>query len=470
MARIKEICMHEKIHLYYTNDLHSDFTHWPKVASFLKKQRNSCEQRGISSFLFDAGDHLDRVHPIAEAFKGKANVQLLNELGYNCVTIGNNEGITLAAEDFYTLYKHAQFDVVVSNMQSMTDQQPNWLKRVAIYETKEATRIGVVGLTAPFNPFYHLLGWHIDNSAETLTHELNALKDQVDVIVLLSHLGLYEDRELARQFPEIDVIIGGHTHHLLQTGETVHETILTAAGKHCNYVGEVMLTVDSSKQIVKKEAAAIQITHLDEDEDTSESLATWDRKATILLEEPVVTLEETIPADPFEGGPFLDHFTETLLKWTNADCAMLNNGLLVEALPKGLITYKDIHRVCPHPINPCVVQITGRELIEIVRATFSDALTTKELKGFGFRGDVIGEFSYANIDIKQKEDVDRYIYDIHINGKSINNDRTYRLATVDMFTFGRLLPEIARSTEKLYFLPEMIRDVLMEALKTYESS
>lgn len=459
--------MHEKIHLYYTNDLHSDFTHWPKVASFLKTQRNNCEKMGISSFLFDVGDHVDRVHPIAEAFKGKANVQLLNELEYDGVTIGNNEGITLAEEDLYTLYDQAQFDVIVSNMQSMNGQRPAWLKRVATYETAEHTRIGVVGLTAPFNPFYHLLGWHIDDPAATLGRELERLKEEVDVIVLLSHLGLYEDRELARQFPEIDVIIGGHTHHLLQAGEVVDETILTAAGKHCSYVGEVILSVDGSKQIVKKEAAAIQITHLDEDKDTAEALAIWDRKATILLEEPVVTLEETIPADPFVGGPFLDHFTETLLEWTKADCAMLNNGLLVETLPKGLIMYKDIHRVCPHPINPCVVQISGRELIEVVRATFSDALTTKELKGFGFRGDVIGAFSYANIDIQQKEGVDDYIYNVHINGQPVDKDETYHLATVDMFTFGRLLPEIARSPAKAYFLPEMIRDVLMEALKTY---
>lgn len=464
--------MHEKIHLYYTNDLHSDFTYWPKVASYIKKRRQACELRGISSFLFDIGDHMDRVHPIAEAFKGKANVQLLNDLSYDCVTIGNNEGITLAESELDTLYEDATFDVVVTNMQKMNGPSPDWLQRVATYETSAQTTIGVIGVTAPFNPFYHLLHWHMADAAEMIQWELEQLREQVDVIVLLSHLGLNEDRRLARLFPEIDVIIGGHTHHLLQQEEVVDQTILTAAGKHCSHVGEVIITFDhETGQVIAKEASAINITQVDDDEQTVQALADWEEQARHLLEQPVLTATEGISADPFEKSAFLDHFTRTLLDWTGADCAMLNAGILVEPFDPGTITYKDIHKACPHPINPCVVEVTGSELLEVLRATFSTELTTLPLKGFGFRGDVIGVFSYAQIVMHHKEQgQEQYIYDVSIQGKPLDPAQTYRLATVDMFTFGRLLPEIARSPVKKYFLPEMIRDVLTKALQTYDLS
>src|SRR5699024_5416155 len=105
-------------------------------------------------------------------------------------------------------------------------------------------KIGMIGLTARFNPYYHLLGWHVEEKDSILEQEVRQLREKVDIIVLLSHLGINEDQQIAESFPEIDVIIGGHTHHLFRTGQIVHETLLTAAGKLCNFVGEVTFTWD----------------------------------------------------------------------------------------------------------------------------------------------------------------------------------------------------------------------------------
>lgn len=461
--------MQEKIHFFYTNDLHSDFTYWPKVASFMKNKRKNSKEKDISSFLFDIGDHMDRFNMIADAFKGKGNVQLLNDLSYDCITIGNNEGITLAEDELDHLYDEAMFDVVVSNMRKMNGQMPEWLQHSTVYETHQQTKIGVVGVTAPFNPFYHLLNWHIDEIIETLQWELDKLKNQVDIIVLLSHVGLNEDRRIASLFPEIDVIIGGHTHHILKHGEIVNNSILTAAGKHCSHVGEVLLTYDHTREeVIRKEASAINITHMEDDAETVHILQELQTEADLIMKQRVVTIPEDIHADPYKNSRFLDHFTHTLHEWTGSDCAMLNAGILIEPFHAGDITYKDIHQACPHPINPCVVEVSGRELLEVVRETYSEHLTHSTLTGFGFRGDVIGIFSYAGIDVKRDEQTQEdYIYTLSIQGQPLVEDKNYRLATVDMFTFGRMLPEIARSPYKKYFLPEMIRDVLTKALKTY---
>src|SRR5699024_363716 len=88
-------------------------------------------------------------------------------------------------------------------------------------------------LTVPFNAFYHLLDWHVESPYQTLEKYIEQVKQSADIIILISHLGLSEDQEIARRFSDIDVIIGGHTHHLLRTGEEINNTIITAAGKQC---------------------------------------------------------------------------------------------------------------------------------------------------------------------------------------------------------------------------------------------
>src|SRR5690625_3829974 len=163
--------MIEKIYFNYTNDLHSYFEHWSRVATFIKDKQESRQLKNESFFLFDIGDHIDRVHPVTEATMGKANIELLNDLDYDVVTIGNNEGITLSHHQLYHLYDDASFAVVCSNLQSIHQQKPSWLQSTQILYTNEGVSIGVLGLTAPFNPYYHLLNWHVEAPFDTLQQE-----------------------------------------------------------------------------------------------------------------------------------------------------------------------------------------------------------------------------------------------------------------------------------------------------------
>src|SRR5690625_683412 len=178
--------MVETIHFYYTNDLHSHFDYWSRVATYMKMKRLESDEKGESSWVVDVGDHIDRFHPITEETMGKANVELLNDLHYDVVTIGNNEGLTLAHNDLYHLYDDASFAVVCSNLQGTEANEPRWLLRSKIVHSKGGIRVGFIGLTVPFNPYYHLLGWHIDAAFPTLEREIANINAQTDVIVLLS--------------------------------------------------------------------------------------------------------------------------------------------------------------------------------------------------------------------------------------------------------------------------------------------
>lgn len=463
--------MLEKINFYYTNDLHSYFDHWSRVATYMKMKRLESEERNESYWLVDIGDHVDRVHPISEATMGKANVGLLNDLDYDFVTIGNNEGLTLAHNDLYHLYDDASFEVIVSNLQCTVTDNPHWLSSHKIVESKGGIRVGVIGLTVPYNPYYHLLGWHIEPVFATLEKELKNLRGKTDVIVLLSHLGIYEDERIAKQFQEIDVIIGGHTHHLLRSGEKVEQTLLTAAGKQCAHVGEVTITFDhETNSIVDKVAVTTEIEALHRDLKTEQRIGELQEQADVILAKKIIEVEHPIKVNWFQETNIMKQFTQQLQNWTQADGAFLNAGILLDEFPEGEISYRDVHRNCPHPINPCVVNLTGKQLYEVADTVLSKSFMELKLRGFGFRGEILGRTIFTGFEIKTSFDelghevVERILYE----GKPIESDVMYRVVTADTFTFGRLLPPVAASEVKELFLPEFLREVLVYTLIHYK--
>lgn len=462
--------MKEKLYFYYTNDLHSNFDQWPRVTSFLNDKRAYHDARGDSYWFVDIGDHVDRSHPIAEAFLGKGNVRMLNESGYDFVTIGNNEGITLAHDDFAHLYDEASFEVLCANIESTVGELPAWVQPSGSIRTANGTRISLIGLTAPFNAFYELLGWHISNEFDVLDKYLAEIKAESDIVILLSHLGISVDQEIARRYKDIDVIIGGHTHHLLRNGEVVNNTIITAAGKHCSFIGEVILTWDTEeKKLIGKEAYATDITHLAKDLPAEQLLLDMQRKANEILDEQVVQLQDPLEVSWFGETAIMQELTNTLKDWTGADVALLNSGMLLDSFPAGIVTRKDIHRICPHPVNPVVVELKGDELLEVIRASFTKEFMELKLKGFGFRGKLLGRMVFSGLEVKTAfhKNGGEYVKEVILpGGKPLDHDCTYSVATADTFTFGRLLPEIARSERKDYFVPEFLRDLLAVTLKS----
>ncbi|SDK07406.1 bifunctional metallophosphatase/5'-nucleotidase [Sediminibacillus albus] len=460
--------MNEKLFLYYTNDLHSHFENFPQIIGHFKEEGLIRKRNNQSYWFIDIGDHVDRSHPIAEAMKGKANVELLNDSDFDLATVGNNEGITLDYEDLYHLYDHADFQLVCANLTSMEGSQPSWLKPTAHVTSIQGVKVGFIGLTAPFNDFYNLLGWNVDAPFAVLDRYLPALAEESDIVVLLSHLGISDDEEIARRYQDIDVIIGGHTHHLFRDGEYINNTLLTAAGKHGKYVGEVILTWDHQQnKLLNKEAYAIATENFPKDVETEAKLAGYALQAKQKLDQTVVTLDQSLEFGWFKETPIMKKLVETLKDWTAADCAMLNAGVLLDRFDKGNVTLGDIHRICPHPINPCLVSLNGDELMEVIRMSITKQFTELKLKGFGFRGEVLGRmvFSGAKVEIEKQSEGQERVVSVQINGVPLDMEKEYTVATADTFTFGRLLPEIAKSETKQFFMPEFLRDLLAETLK-----
>lgn len=449
----------ENIHIYHTNDLHSHLEHWPRIREFLKTQRRNHQQQGEEVFLFDIGDFIDRWHPLTEGTKGQRNIGLLNECHFSAVTIGNNEGINLSHQDLDRLYTEAEFDVLVANLYKKGKIHPLWSKPFEVYHTKEGTRIGVVGLTAPFTHIYELLGWELSDPYEELREWIPVLKDQSDIIILLSHLGIRDDERIADEFPEIDVILGGHTHHVLPEGRSIGGTLLGAAGKYGNYVGQVTLKVEN-KSIKSKKAFLYDVHELPEPVQEQEQIEGFLQEGKQLLSQKVITLPETLHSHSFQETPLSRLLCQALREWCDADCALLNAGLLLGPL-EGVVTDYDLLNICPHPINPCKVTLTGKELKEILLLSRDEEWPSREIKGLGFRGTVMGVIIYDQV-VFQKEE-------IFIKGEKLDLKKEYTIALPDMFTFGFFFPNLLRHPHKQYFLPEFLRDLLKWKLQALYS-
>ena len=99
----------ETIHILHTNDLHSHFENWPRMRRFLLEHQAAYRKQGDTVLTFDIGDAMDRSHPLTEATNGQINTELLNQIGYDGVTIGNNEGFGNSDADLEHLYDKANF-------------------------------------------------------------------------------------------------------------------------------------------------------------------------------------------------------------------------------------------------------------------------------------------------------------------------------------------------------------------------
>jgi len=416
-----------KLHVIHYNDLHSHFDMWPRYMSFMK------EHRTYDSLVFDLGDHADRVAPATEATQGKINTHLLNELSPTAVTIGNNEGITFPHDWLAELYSDATFPVLVSNLSAP-------FAKAGMIQELPTGKVGIFGLTAPYYELYDLLGWSIENPFEAAAREIEALRDQVDVLICLSHLGFYQDEDLAERFPELDLIIGSHTHHVLDDGVVRNGVLIAQAGKHGQYAGEIYLNTDTGE----KEAVLHPLESYSADEATAVLLDKEQYLAERQMKQPIGRTSG-LANDWFNPSPFTQLLADTMRDWCQADLACVPAGMLLGSLSPGPVSSYDLHRLCPHPINPCKVTMTGSELKQFIAEVDTDRFEQLKVRGLGFRGKLMGKMHYAG------------------NRQHLDDAKQYTVVLPDMFTFGPLFPEI-KEMPKEYFMPELLRDLLFDRL------
>lgn len=184
-------------------------------------------------------------------FRGEVEVKLMNEIGYDAMTIGNHE-FDFDVDNMERIFKMANFPVVCANYNLDATVLKDIVNPYVVLE-KYGLRIGVFGLgTQPE-------GMIQANKCEGVVYEdpirvsneiAALLKDEegCDLVVCLSHLGIQMDEHLVAGTRNIDVILGGHSHTFMKGPKTYlnmdgKEVPVMHTGKNGVRVGRLDLTL-----------------------------------------------------------------------------------------------------------------------------------------------------------------------------------------------------------------------------------
>lgn len=455
----------EEIVLFHTNDLHSHFENWPKIRRLVKAKRSLYQKEGKTVVTIDLGDFSDRCHPLTEATDGRANVAIMNTLAYDLVTIGNNEGIGNSKKQLEHLYDQATFEVVLANLEDpKTQTLPDFCQAYKIMTTKEGIKLGFIGLTAPFPLTYNPNGWTIKQVEAVLPQLITEVAPQCDVLILLSHLGIDTDFMIAANYPEIQVILGSHTHHLFKDGEKINHVQLAAAGKYGQYIGEVHLFVDADTKQVTSYAKTIETASLEEQATDAKEIVGYLTEGHRLLQaQQIAQIPETLSTDLRQPHAFITVALKALKEAGQTEAAVLNNGLFLADLPEGIINADQLHEALPHPMHLIKVTLKGSDMSRLIREMEKSRQFLRKfpIRGMGFRGKIFGELCYDGIRFERNSQT------VFWQGKPIQPEQKYTLITVDHFQFVPFFPTIELVGEVEFLFPDVLRTVVANYLHAH---
>jgi len=460
-----------KLVMIHTNDIHSHFEQMPKIAALINELKSKHSQDIVVTM--DCGDHMDRMRMETEGTQGIANIAVMNATGYDIATIGNNEGLTLTADSLAADYDvQAQFVTVCCNLlDAKTMLQPNWLKPYHI-KVVNGVRLGFIGVTAFFYKFYDLLGWKALEPMQTTAEWVGFLKDQVDVLIVLSHLGLRYDQQMAQTIPGIDLIFGAHTHHLLEQPQVIGQTFLLAAGCYGQYVGEVEIAYDIVQhRLIDVNGRCIAVDPFANDAAVTQLIQHQQAESAMALRQVVSVLREPLAVDWHNESRLGNLLAAGLRKWVDSEIGIVNSGQLLQCLRPGEITLEHLLQLCPSPINPCKMQLRGDHILQALEESFLTVNQEKHIRGFGFRGVMLGNLCVDGLMIEYNlaREPMHLIERVWVNGQRLIADKMYLVGTIDMFTFGIGYLSLQKGENMTFYLPQFLRDLLAKELQSEEA-
>lgn len=269
-----EYPVRKKIVLLHDNDQHFDFNEREVFMAAVQETR----ERYPDVFLFNAGDIFVR-HPhrwvdedgnlrdeVWYSERAMRIVAIMNQVGYDAMVLGNHEMDVIGTYTGAAL-SAARFPLLAANYEGRAEQLPP-LQPYAVFTTHTGRTVGVLGIATGTVP----AGLQRLDRGDTV-EKYSYLRDEHDVLVALTHIGMRNDRVLASEYPVFDVIIGGHSHTLLEEGEMVGPVLIAQAGggghvtsrQRPKYLGKVVLVLENGR-IVDKTARVTVFTPAPEEE------------------------------------------------------------------------------------------------------------------------------------------------------------------------------------------------------------
>jgi 2',3'-cyclic-nucleotide 2'-phosphodiesterase (5'-nucleotidase family) len=387
------------------------------------------------TLVLDAGDIWQGTY-ISNQSEGQVMIEIMNMAGYAATAPGNHDfdfgqGVLTAR------IAQARFPFLAANIvEESSGQIPSWLKPYLIV-TLDDLRIGIIGLGYPGTPFIskpqNVQGLAFLPAAESVAAYLGAVRQQADMIVVLSHLGLADDEKLAADVAGIDLIVGGHSHVVQTNPKQVGKTLIVQAGGNTKNIGKLDVTFDRAKQQITSytltnEVVAVVSNTMKPNAAVDNLVKAKAAEAEVTLKKPLG--EALIAMENCYSGecPLGNLIADAMLAANQAgprpaDVSMHNNAGLRAPLAKGSITYGALFQVLPFGNVLAALDLTGQQIWDIMEKTVAGRPGNMVVAGMTYTFD-------------QSRPIGSRILSITIGGQPIDRKKVYRVQTIDYLASG----------------------------------
>lgn len=441
------------------------------------------QEKNPETLLLDAGD-FSMGTLIQVVFEEEAaELRMLGELGFEVTTLGNHEFDYKAKGLSNMLNSAAQSgedlpSMVVCNVdwdamkeKGLSEEQEQLLEAFEtfgvqdyIMTEKNGVKIAVTGVfgedaltCAPNCPL------EFENPVEAVKETVEEIceNEEADLIVCVSHSGTAEDEDksedeiLAKNVPQLDLIISGHTHTKLEEPIVHGDTYIVSAAEYGKYLGNLSLTrrEDGRWELTSYELIPVEES-IAADEATQkkvdELLDTVDERYLEQFgytREQVLCTNEIVFADSSDtgvlhtevnlGNIMADAYTYAVEQVSEdkhpVDVAVVPSGTIRDTYPLGEITTENVFHsfslgmgedgIPGYPMLS--VYLTGKELKTVaeIDASISDLMTAARLYTDGLY------WSYNPHRMILNKVTDVWLCDAQEERRELEDDRLYRVVT-----------------------------------------
>src|ERR1035437_6217189 len=395
-----------------------------RIASIIKDIRS----RNTNTLLFDGGDTFHGTLPLIQS-KGVTIVPILNKMGFSAM-VGHWD-FAYGPQQIKNIASQLNYPILGINLYNEDGSlffPPYIIKEV------EDLKIAIIGVCCNIidktMPKHFSEGLKITDGSNELPGYIQKVKDEgASLIILLSHNGFPQDVALLSDINGVDICLSAHTHNRLYETVKINNTIVIQCGCHGSFLGHLELNIQE-KEIIDLSYKLVTIDESVIPDKEIENMVVdimkpfQSLKQDVLGQTPIIlhrynTLEST-----------MDNLLLSAIKSiSNVDIAFSNGWRYGVPIPIGSITRWDLFNIIPMNPEVSMVQLTGKEIIDMLEENLERTFSADPMKQMG---GYVKRCLGLHVKMRTENPRGYRIQQIFIGDESLIKEKTYEAAFVTM--------------------------------------